>query len=299
MRKTSKRPPVSNLSGHNGPDGPCDHLVKCECIGVIRDEAGKPIGLLFESPDAGPAAGPSGAPSGSPPIEFLFSEVGDCDKCAPGPTQTIDPDNPPDGITFADPDNPTHDELAAAAAALLDGATPGTKAKFGDEPCQWVYEAGPNGEVCLIERPFIPQNARLRVANLGGVLGNLTVDTPTGAPIGYGSDRLKFEVICKQDLHISGYYHLRYYGPQNPSTIAQGRAYVILDGTPFRTGEIWVVTGEANGTEFAIPFDHVFECVTPGIHTLDFDLEVSGFAGAPGQIHPNQVSIAVTNLLGL
>ena len=349
MKRITNDPrPVANRSGMNGPDGPCDKFVNCECIGVLRDEAGQPIGLLFEDPAGGDPipclikAGPTQIiDPAKPPDSVTFADpenptadeltaaaatlaagqpwgtlivygdapnqwiwyvdgVGNAQpiKCPVGPTQIIDPADPPDGVTFVDPENPTADELATAATVLLDSQPAGTKAKFGDAPCQWIYEVGLDGEVCLIERPVTVESARMRVSNLGAVLGNLTAASAIGVPLGYDAfNGLSFEVICKQDITVTGYIHLRYYGPVE-GVVAQGTSVMILDGTPFvGNGEIWVVTGEVNATEFIVPFQQTFECVEPGTHTLAFDLYLFGFASELGQIHPNQMSFVITNLL--
>lgn len=138
---------------------------------VVLDPASPPDGVTFADPDnptaeelaAAAAALLDGAPAGSLvvfgdlPNQWVWhvDSAGNVTpiKCPPNPVAVIDPASPPDGVTFADPDNPTPDELAAAAAALLDGAPAGSKAKYGDEPCQWIYEVDSAGTVCLLERP--------------------------------------------------------------------------------------------------------------------------------------------------
>jgi len=254
---------VSNLSGHNGPGGPCDHLVKCECIGVMRDEAGKPIGLLFESPDAGPA-GPDGALSGSPPIKFLFPAG--CDECAPGPTQTIDPANPPDGVTFADPDNPTADELAAAAAALLDGTTPGTKAKFGDEPCQWIYEAAPDGEVCLLSKPWLQRTAEIYMGNTGIDILPTHDENTDFFPIGC----MTFELPCAQEVVFEGYGHFRTDLDDIAGSASQSFTMIDIDGGgPVSMGHVTIHDRTVGGEQHSPYLYKAF--LAAGTHTVCFE----------------------------
>jgi len=229
----------------NGPDGPCDKFVSCECIGVLRDEAGQPIGLLFEDP------------AGGDPIPCLIKA---------GPTQIIDPMNPPGGVIFADAENPTADELAAAAMALLDGAAAGTKAKFGDEPCQWIYEATGNGEVCLLAKPWVQKTAQFYVGNTGIDILPTHDETVDFFPIGC----MTFDLPCAQEVVFEGYGHFRTDFEDIVGGSSQSFTMTDIDGTgPVSMGHVTIHERDVSG-ERQVPYLYrVF--LDAGTHTACFE----------------------------
>ena len=319
---TAERRPVANRSGTNGPDGPCEDVFQCECIGAVRDpESGAPTHLLFENPNGGPPTAcplnkeggdgpttlvldPENPPKGvtfadpdnptaeeleamllalasgaEPGTIIVFGELpnqwvwyvdGDGTvtpiRCPPDPTEVIDPANPPTGVVFADPDNPTPDELAAAAATLLDGAPAGSKAKFGDEPCQWIYEVDSAGDVCLLSKPWLQKTAQIYFGNTGIDILPTHDENTDFFPIGC----MSFELPCAQEVVFEGYGHFRTDLEDIVGGSSQSFTMIIIDGgTPASMGHVTIHERDAAG-ERQVPYLYT-TFLDAGTHTVCFE----------------------------